>query len=190
MDWDAVANFLNKWAVPDWLSSIGTVVAIVALVVELHKARSEREHFAAQLQEQEHEAERQAREEQVRRVTGWAEVSGDGRRRSIRPFVENASDMAIFGVSLFLVGSPITVAPKTLPVVAPRTRSHAVDWLLVPVGDEHPVLEIQFTDANGTSWSRRGADFRIIRTDPARPSLPSAGDPVSGALPGQLPPKR
>ncbi len=185
VDWDALAAFLTKWMVADWTSSVGTVVAIVALIVELRKGRTERKELATKQLEQQAVAEQQVREEQVRRVTGWVESSGAGKHRNFKPFVENASDMAIYEVSLSLRGIPNTVASKALPVVAPHTRTFADEWLMVLADGTHPELEVRFKDAKGIVWVRRGAAFRISQTARSMPTSPSASAPASAALQAQ-----
>jgi hypothetical protein len=129
--------------IPDWLAAVGTLCAFFTLIYEMQKDR---------------------REEQVSRVTAWAEFSNSeaSKLADITATISNASEMAIYDVEVRVLG--LLLETRHIPVLAPNSR-RMEPFLAVEVDDKTspPRVSIAFVDASDRVWTRTGSRFKIER---------------------------
>lgn len=159
--WDAFADWADWGTLPDWLAAIATPIAVVALLVEVVRSRSERRAAVA-------EEARAEREQQVRSVTAWAQAVRQGPESvysTVTAHVDNASALAIYDVDIALVSSrpDLTLERRRVRVIPPGARDDGETWTAVRLEPEDTVdVLLRFTDAQGLRWTRQGAAFGLL----------------------------
>ncbi|KRC65229.1 hypothetical protein ASE12_10915 [Aeromicrobium sp. Root236] len=155
-----------QWGtIPDWVAAISTPIAIGALLTEAWRSRKQRAVESRERNDRAEAAEAERKQEQVARVTSWLQDEGKAvNYQNLTPVIDNASAMAIYDVVARirgLAGEP--PEEKRIRIIPPGTRSVAEPWLAIRAeSDELLDVEIEFKDARGLRWLRRGAEYREI----------------------------
>lgn len=160
---------MNWGSVPDWLSSIGTVGALlIALwIVYRDHQKTERDRVITKTHQE---------SAQARRVVAWAVgLYFREERRYLHWVIKNDSDEPIYKVQLRLgleeVDEETEPSYYVCDLIAPQSvvESRSVDEAL-PVGvmlhERTPPLELVFLDAAGLLWRRVGASLENLDAVP------------------------
>ena len=167
---------MNGGSVPDWLSSIGTMGALlIALwIVYRDHQRAEQDRATAKTHQE---------SAQARRVVAWAVgLYFEEDRRYLHWVIKNDSDDPIYKVQLRLgleeVDEETEPSYYVCDLIAPQTvvESRSVGEALpvrVMLHERTPPLELIFLDAAGRLWRRVGANLDAVLPErlPRRASL-------------------
>jgi hypothetical protein len=179
----------NQPSITDWISSLGTLIAVLGLLREVALGRRDRRKGLAASRAAAILDDTRRVESQVVRVTGWLEFHRTETGFSnVTAVIGNSSESAIFSVRCFLdLGTPGEIEPQEIAVVAPGSHTAARAWLAVELSPMASANDLSFTfvDAEGRSWRRHAAQFEQVNAIDCDADLDSALAPKSREIAGE-----